>query len=44
MVSAVVINLRIMIGRDGPRLSKRALNPITNVLIKEKQEIDSLVT
>ena len=31
-----------MIWRDGPRLSKRALNPITNVLIRNAQKTDTL--
>ena len=32
-----MINLRILIWGDDPRLCKRALSPITNVLIKERQ-------
>lgn len=38
---AVVINLKILIWGDDPRLCKRALNPIANVLIKERQGRDA---
>lgn len=32
-----MINLKILIWGDDPRLCKRALNPIANVLIKERR-------